>query len=202
MKMKILKILILFSVLFMMSCDKEEKIEIVNQFTVQGTGQSTDHITPNGYLILDDGPSFTNAFMLLFTDGDFIEDTVNGSSLSTDAGVAIVLVVKFGGPNVSSEQAVPVATGTYNLDDNTAVVTNITSFDDTHFVGSVEYGEIDQATFYEIETTGSGTLTIDQINIDYAARTGTVECNYSITADNGDIITGSYTGTFDIINEF
>lgn len=169
------------------------------KFTIQGS----DYLTPNGYLILDDGPSYTNAFVLGFMDGVLIEDNVNGSSISINTNHAVVLQVELGGANVSSEQDVIITDGTtYTLTNESAALTNITSFSDIHTVNGSSYGEPNAATYFEFTNIGSGVVTINSIVIDYVARTGTVDCDYNITDDNGITIQGMYKGEFNIINEF
>ncbi len=169
-----------------------------NSFDVDGTNYNT----PNGFLFLDDGPPFTNKFFFVFTDGMFREDTVNGASISTDADVASALFVELGPGTVATEMDVLVNPGTYILDSQSEIITQINTFQDTYVNSGVTYGEPDNADILTINTTGNGALTINSINIDYVARSGTVDVTYSLTANNGEIINGSYVGTFSIINEF
>jgi hypothetical protein len=200
MKNSIYKLATLFLTLLLLSCgDDDNTPTSTNEFTISGT----DYATPNGYLILDDGPSFTNAFMLGFIDGILIEDNVNGSSISTNTTQGIVLQVDFGGSNVSSEQDVIINNSTtYILTDETTALTNISSFSDTHIINGVTYGEPDNANYFELGLNGNGTVTINNITIDYLARTGTVDCTYSFVDDNGVTVNGQFDGNFEIINEF
>lgn len=201
--MKTLKLFTIILTLILMSCNSDDDTStlaatVSNSFDVD----STNYNTPNGFLFLDDGPPFTNKFFFVFTDGMFREDTVNGASISTDADVASALFVELGPGTVATEMDVLVNPGTYLLDSQSEIITQINTFQDTYVNSGVTYGEPDDADILTINTTGNGALTINSINIDYVARSGTVDVTYSLTANNGEIINGTYVGTFSIINEF
>ena len=171
-----------------------------NEFTVQGT----DYLTPNAYLILDDGPSvFTNGFMLVFLEGTMRKDNTNGSSISTDTHHGIALVVMHGG-TVSSEQAVIINNTTYPLDDDTSALTNISNYTNTYTYNSIQYGDPDDAGANEfiVNNGTGGSVIINSISIDYVARNGTVDCSYDFLDENNVRITGQFLGNFEIINSF
>jgi hypothetical protein len=202
-------IIYIFIALLLTQCKKDSSstpscppssVSIDNEYTIN----NNDYITPNAYLILDDGPVFTDGFGIALTDGILREDNVNGSSLSTTSQNAVILWVMHGG-DVNSEQAVNVSPNTYTLDSESAVLTGITQFFDTYTHNNVVYGEPDADTvnlLSTIENSGTGTLVLNSINIDYILRVGTISCTYSMIDDNNLQVSGSFNGTFDIINEF
>lgn len=199
------KITFLLLTALIVSCgsDDDNSTSSTNKFSIQGL----DYVTPNGYLILDDGPSYTNAFILTFLEGTMREDNVNGSSISTNTNHGIALSVKLGTNQVTSEQAITntITSGTtFTLSDDGRAITDITSYSNVYTFSGVQYGDPDDATanLYEINNLGSGSVTVNSFTVDLTARTGTVDCNYTITDENNVVITGSYNGTFEIINEF
>ncbi|HIP49600.1 MAG TPA: hypothetical protein EYG92_11625 [Lutibacter sp.] len=195
-------IAITFLLLFNISCKKdvEDTPQALNEFTVQGA----DYLTPNAYLILDDGPSvYTNGFMLAFLEGTMREDSTNGSSISTDTNHGIALVVMHGG-TVNSEQAVVINNTTYALDDETSTLTNITNYTNTYTHNGIQYGDPDDtgANEYIINNGTGGSVIINSINIDYVARNGTIDCSYDFLDENNVRVIGQFLGSFEIINEF
>lgn len=174
----------------------------INKFTVQGT----DYETPKAYLVFDDSTPYGDAFFLNLLDSDMREDSVNGMSVSSNLTQGIVLLVEHGPVAVLTEQDVNIASNTtYQLDkENSLALTNVTGFNDTYIYNGITYGEPDQTTanVYKIENSGNGTVTINSITIDYVARTGTIDCTYQLTDDNGIIIAGNYSGNFNILNGF
>lgn len=170
-----------------------------NKFTIQ----NTDFSTPNAYVLVEDNPTPEDAFFLGFLDGTLAMDPVNTTTLtSTNTNNLVVLLVNHGG-TVSGQQNINLNAGqTYSLDkQDSAVLTNIGAFTNLATINGSQYGEPDgtQSTVSEIENTGSGTVTINTLTIDYVAKTGTIDCNYTITDDNGVSISGSYSGNFNII---
>lgn len=206
MKKTVTKILLIVSVfMLIVTCKKDDDSarDNDNKFTIQGT----DYQTPNGYLLLDDGPSYTNSFGLVFLEGTMREDNTNGSSISTDTNHGIVVFVKFGTSNVSSEQAITnniIDNTTYPVDDETTAIKDIITYNNTYTYGGVQYGDPEDATAttYVVNASGSGSLIINTFTVDLVARTGNVDCTYSFVDDNGVNVTGQFDGTFEIINEF
>ncbi len=206
MKKTLKKLALLTAILILtVGCKKDDDSakEDENKFTIQGT----DYETLNGYLLLDDGPSYTNSFGLVFLEGTMREDNINGSSISTDTNHGIVVFVEFGNTNVNSEQAITnmiIDNSTYPVDDETTAITDIISYTDTYMNGGIQYGNPDDATatLYVVNATGSGSLTINTFTVDLSARTGTVDCSYTFLDDNGANVSGQFDGTFEIINEF
>lgn len=206
MKKTITELLILTVILtLIINCKKDEEStrDNENKFTVE----AADYLTPNGYLLLDDGPSYTNSFGLVFLEGTMREDNINGSSISTDTNHGIVLWVDFGNTNVNSEQAITnniIDNSTYPVNDETTAITDIITYTNTYMDGGIQYGDPDDAsaTLYVVNATGSGSLTINTFTVDLVARTGTVDCTYAFLDDNGVNVSGQFDGSFDIINEF
>jgi hypothetical protein len=161
------------------------------------------YLTPKLYLILDDGPVFTNSFGFAVLNGEMREDNVNGASISAQTTHGGILWVENGPGTVSSEQAVSVNVGTHTLNDESLMFTNVLSFDDTYTFGGQTWGEPDiaPADMIEIGSLGNGTLTINAITIDYTTRTGTVDLTYNVS-DGTRFTGGNYVGSFEIINEF
>ena len=199
-------IVILFSLLLLStSCgnnDDNNSRSLDNAFTINGT----NYETPNAYLVFDDNSPYGDAFFLDFLDSDLREDAVNGISVSSNMNHGVVLFVEHSQNDVLTEQDIIIANNTtYPLEKgNTLALTNVTGFIDTYTYNGITYGEPDlnASNVYEIENSGSGTLTINKIVIDYVARVGTVDCSYQITDDNGIVITGNYNGSFNILNGF
>lgn len=205
MKTKIKFTLIMLTLFFAVSCNNDDDngpMAVYNNQVVIA-GSVTD--TPNAYAIFDDNPGpYNDAFFIVLTNGSLVEDNINGISTTTDTHIAVALVVDNGG-QVNTENQINFNVATYPLEkDNTVVVENITLFTGTYIDNGVTYGEIDEdsAVSYGIENSGAGTLEIISITKDFSARTGTITCEYSITDDNGVIITGDYQGNFEMLNGF
>ncbi len=171
-----------------------------NEFTIQGT----DYATPNAYIIMEPNPNPEDAFFLFFTNGSLVLDTsVNSEILmSTNTTNTTVLLVNHGS-TVSGQQNINLNSGqSYALNkDNSLSATNITAFTSIATINGNQYGEPNetQATLYEIENSGSGSVTVNTFTVDYVAKTGTIDCTYTMTDDNGVPITGSYSGNFSLI---
>ena len=174
-----------------------------NVFNIAGTQYDTNH----GYLLLDDGPQYNDAFGLCFINGILREDNINGSSIETTTTHGVVLWIELSNAIVNSEQDVTnqiVNNSSFNLDSETTAITNIVNFHDTYTYNGVLYGEPDDSTsiLYEIGATGNGHVNINSFTVNLTTRTGTLDCDYSFIDDNNHTITGAFNGSFDIINEF
>lgn len=204
--MKTINLFTIVSLFLLLSCNSEDDAtttstsnNTTNSFDVEGMNYETN----NGFLFLDNDTPFSDAFFFVFTDGIFIDQGIDEGTISTTATNAIVVAVENSTAEVPNESDVMILPNTtYTLNDESAAVTAINSFTDIVTFNGASYGEIDSATMFTLETTGSGTLTIDAINIDYVARNGTLDCTYAMTSDTGEVITGQFTGTFKIINSF
>lgn len=194
---KTLTLLVVITTLFNCSSSNEDD-DLQNEFTINGiTYQAL-----NASLGLDAGPSYNNQFSFIITDNliNVNAQIVPTISTSTTAGVAIF--VKLGNTPLASEQDVinNITNSTFNLDDDTGAITNIINFSNIYTQGGVQYGELDEtgAILYEMNTLGSGTVTINFFSANLTSRTGTVDFSFSFTDENGVPISGSYNGSFSI----
>jgi hypothetical protein len=170
-----------------------------NAFQIAADG----YATYNAYLILDDGPNFTDQYGFAFLARELREDNINGSSVSTDCTYGSITWVQNSTGTVASEQAVAVLPGIHTLDDESLAITAVANFTDTYNFGGKTWGDpdINAGDITEIGQNGNGTLTINSITIDYVLRTGTVDLSYTFT-DGTKTVNGTYDGSFKIINEF
>ena len=195
---KLLQLFFIASILF--SCTPDPVVSNTgNSFSIG----ADDYDTPHAYLFYGNNPSYRDGFMIALTDAPIIQDNVNGAGVATSMTHGAVLFVKHSSNYFPTEQQVSITNTTYTLDkSNTTVFSSITSFSDTFVNGGITYGDpdTDPANKHIIETTGSGTIIINAITIDFVARTGTIDCTYQVTADSGTVTTGNYVGTFEIRN--
>ncbi|MBD0831405.1 hypothetical protein [Aestuariibaculum sediminum] len=197
--------ILLIALIFFSSCESDDPPATldVNSFQISGNTYNTGH----GYLLLDDGPNFTNGFGLGFLNGIMIDDNINGASIETTTTHGVALWVDLSTTPSISEQDVTnqiISNTTYNLNEETTAIINITNYTNTHTYNGSTYGEPDEpgATTYETGATGNGTVTINSFSVNLTSRTGTIDCTYAFMDNNGVNITGNYMGSFDIINEF
>ena len=203
MKHFILKVTTIFSIFFLFSCASNDDDNTLptsqNGITISGTFFPT----PNAYLILDKGTTpFENSFFFGLSNGTLINDANDAVFSSNNTTVATALLIDHGG-TVASHNLVDVNASTYFMDkDDSVAITNITSFTNTYMAGGITYGEIDQdtATDYKIKNSGSGSFTITAITKNFTTRTGTITCSFTMTDDNGVLISGSYSGTYTMLN--
>ena len=196
---KILAILLLGIIIFGCGNDKDDinTLNEENKFEIN----STDYSTSNGYLLLDNGPTYTNGFAFAFLDEPMVEH--NGNTVPVSTKHAVAIFVSLGQTPVSTEQDITntiISNSTFTLDDDSLAITNISNFTNTYTLGNVQYGEIDDtnATVFDINMLANNSLNINSFSVDLAARTGTVDCNYSFIDLNGVTISGSYNGNFEI----
>lgn len=169
-----------------------------NGITIGGNFTAADH----AYIIFDRTAPYNDGFFLALANGDLINDTNDQVFTTTTTTIAAALLVNNSG-QVATQDAVNVNVSTYALEpDDTVVIENITNFTDTFTQSGTQYGEIDQDTAlnYIIENTGFGSLDITAISKNFTTRDGTITFTFSITDDNGVVITGSYTGSFTMLN--
>jgi hypothetical protein len=201
---KIFTLLLLTTITFGCGGDDDNTPTPTNEFAIQGT----DYATPNAYIIMEPNPNPENAFFLYFSNGSLILDTtVNPEILmSTNTSQLISLLVHHGGANVSGQQSINLSSGqTYTLNNqNSGAGINIGGFTDIATINGSQYGELDelQSTIYKIENSGSGSVTVNTFTINYVTNTGTIDCTYTMTDDNGVLISGSYSGNFNLISNF
>ncbi|MBC5840719.1 MAG: hypothetical protein K2Y30_12265 [Flavobacteriaceae bacterium] len=174
---------------------------IENSFAINGT----EYETPNAYVILDDGPQFKDGFIIALANAPLIQNGTNGAAAATAMTQAAVLFVKNSPNTVANEQLVLINPTSHTLNTaDTEILTNVSVFGNTFLNNGNMYGEPSHvnANVYEISTAGNGTVTINNITIDYSARTGTIDCTYQMTASTGETITGNYSGTFGILSGY
>ena len=201
--MKIIKSIVkLLIVTLIISCGNDDvtpPTNLQNGITVNGNFIPTS----NAYLILDRGVSpFENSFFFCLSDDKLINDSnYNILSSTNTTSVAVLHVDNLG--VVSNLNQVNVNATSYILEkDNTAILENISMFSNTITTNGITYGIIDEnsANNYLILNSGAGTFTITAITKDFVAKTGTISCSFTITDDNGIVITGNYSGSFTILN--
>lgn len=204
--MKTLKsLLVLLTVCILTSCETPEPMglpPINNDFEIANVA----YPTPNAYLMLDDGPPYTNIAAFAFLNGTLVETSTGGIAASTDTSHAAVLAVRFGSGTVPTEADITnsITNTVHILDGETEFLTNVSTFTNTYMVGSIEYGQPDEnsANHFTLDTTGGGSINILSLTVDLVARTGTILCTYTLVDDNNVPITGTYQGNFTIINNF
>lgn len=169
-----------------------------NGITINGNFTAADQ----AFIIFDRTAPFDDGFFLVLANSELINDTNDQVFAATNTTIAAALLIDNTG-QVATQDAVNVNVSTYVLEkDDTLVVENISNFTDTFTQNGTLYGEIDQdsAVNYLIENSGSGSLDITAISKNFTARDGTISFMFSITDDNGVLITGSYTGSFKMLN--
>ncbi len=204
--MKNLKnILLLFIAIVFVGCDGDgdddamDTPESQNGITIAGNFTAT----PGAYVVFDRTAPYDDGFFFIMTNGTLINDAGDNVNGSIDTTIAAALLVDNGGVNLPAQSQVDYNVKSYTLDKNdTVVVDNITMFTNTYIDNGVTYGQIDQdsAVNYYIENTGSATFTITALTKDFNTRSGTITCTFSMTDDNGVIITGEYSGTYKMLN--
>ena len=200
--MKKLNLLIVLLLSISLSnCGSDVDATPVNQNGITIAGNFT--ATPNAYVVFDRTAPYDDGFFFILANGTAVNDAGNNVNASTDTTIAAALLVDNGGATLASQSLVDFNIRSYTLDkDDTAVVDNITAFTDTYTANGTSYGQIDQdsAINYLIENAGSATFNISALTKDFITRTGTISCTFSMTDDNGVIITGAYTGTYIMLN--
>ncbi len=205
----LIKILVVLVLTLFFNCEADDPAPLsppplsTNSFSISSVQYDTDQ----AYLLLDDGPQYNDGFGLVFINGNMIEDNVNGASVETTTTQGAVLWVEFSNTDVTSEQAVTnqiINNSNFNLDRETSAITNITNYTDTFVDNGVQYGEPDEtnATIYEIGLTGNGSINIISFTVDLVTRTGNIDCSYTFLDENNNTVSGVFTGSFGIINEF
>ena len=195
----------LFLLLHLSSCGNDDPPESNASSNNEFTVLCCPIATPNAFLILDDGPNFTNAFRLAFTDGQLREDNVNGIGFSTNMKQLVWIGTNFGSGTVSPESVVTnaITTTTHPINSESIAQINITTWVDTYMYNGQQWGTIDDAGSSNFPSTASfGTNTIHSFTVDLVARNGTIDCDYTYVDNNNITISGHFDGSFKIINEF
>lgn len=164
---------------------------------------TTNYPTTNAYLLLDDGPDYLDQYGILLADTDFREDNVNGISMNTNGKHAVVLWVNNSSTLFTNEQDVIISVGTHVLDEESTAIYDILQFEDTYSLGADTYGEPNEngANVVEVGSSGTGTVTINSVSVDYSARTAQLDISYTLT--NGAVsISGQFIGNTGLLNGF
>lgn len=180
------------------SNDDDATPSTTNGITIAGNFTAT----PNAYVIFDRTAPYDDGFFFALADGTLINNAGDNVLSNTNTTIAAALLVDNGG-QVASQNLVNFNISNYTLEkDDTTVLEDIIGFTNTEVINGTTYGQIDDdtATEYIIENAGFGSLDITTITKDFAARNGTITCTFSITDDNGIVITGYYSGTFIMLN--
>lgn len=196
-------IALLFLIAITISCGDDDDSTSPQLNNNEASIDGTTFQIKSASLGLDAGPSFNNQFSLIFTNGFINVTSSNIPTVDTNTTtIGIGLFVDLGTTPLNSEQAVVnnITTTTFNLNDDTSAISNITNFTDTYFLGSIEYGEIDEtgATTFQVNNTGNGTVTINSFSVNLSTRTGMVDCDFTFNDENGKTISGNYNGTLTI----
>ena len=161
-------------------------------------GQNYD--TFLGYLLFDEGPTFQDRYALVFQNGNLVHSNSNGLGTETSTTNAVVLFVNNGTAVFNNCADVAVTTGTFPLTDDSRALYGITQFNNTFASAGLQFGTPDEnsASRLEVNNTGSGSVTINSITIDYVAEEAQVDLSYSIT-DGTQTLTGQYLGRIFLI---
>ncbi len=196
-----------FLLLFMLSsCSDDDKDSSTsNQFEYF----ETEYHTPNVYLyfesnsVLDpqtglESEVFDNEITIVLTDGIFSpENCIWGFSIDTKQYMYLSVVLD--DIEVGNLSDVDISSRSYTLSNETETVTEISEITVFCTDNGKDYGEVDSGFFLPFSTTDTGTLSIQSVDIDYEAKTGTMECSYTINSAAVESITGSFKGRFAIV---
>ncbi len=193
-----------------MSCGKDEP-DAAGQEIIGFTIEDIDYSTPQAYLIFESAwvvdiatgeylDIYQNAFRLFFSDSETIINDEDILIRTTTSNIA-ALAYESEEDDVSSIEEIGIGKLTYSLNDETVIAENLVEFEYLidHSIGSKNYGRPNESEFHLIEDSGSGSLSIEQLNIDYSNLTGNIRCTYNVTDDNGVAIDGLYDGSIVVL---
>lgn len=212
---------ILFASIFVFNCSSDNNPSPVAPAAIPGDTETefvigTDaYVTPNAYLLLDDAAGdYDREFSFIFSDGIVIEDITNGVAYETSTSFFTKITCNLIATSATQAQ-LPIFTWTTNpptniiMEGNNYTHTNISSFSDTVTVGGLDFGQVELSTEYSHLGQAQGNIdhpthlfTVNNITVDLAAGTGTIECRYNYDDDNGTNINGVYVGTYEILTAF
>jgi len=209
-----LKITFLLPVLFFIACDNNDDEQTDSTNPTDGfTHNSTFYETPNAYFEIDENDdnadNFPDHYNFFFSDGRMFDNdsNVNGStgdylfSLNTTNWVFFNILVT---DNPSLANNTLTAGNTYIASSNDTVIienSQIDALTPSYFDNGIEFG-LGNENVGIINTPGvtGPTITINTINLDANnPENSTINIDYSMMNQNGEIITGHYEGTFGII---
>jgi len=159
--------------------------------------------TYSGALLFDKGPVFSDRYAFAFQNGDIAYTTANGITIETSSTNAIVLFVENSTAVFNDCADISITTGTFSVTDDSRALYDIFQYNNTHNYGGLTYGTPDEPTSnrLEVNSSGSGSLTINSISIDYARGEVQVDLIYTIT-DGTVTLTGQFDGRVDILKGF
>jgi len=217
--MKSIKTLLIVFTIAIFSCDNNDdaQTDLVNP-TDGFTHNTVFYETPNAYFEIDeddDGPNvggdgYPDNYSFFFSNGRmFDNDTnINGSSgdylfsLNTTNWVFLNVEVQY---NPSLANSGPTAGNTYIVSsiNDTVIIENglIDALNPAYFNGGFEFGTGNENVgVYNWPGAVGPTITINAINLDANNPTAsTIDVDYTLMNQNGEVITGHYEGTFGVI---
>ncbi|MGJ8684586.1 MAG: hypothetical protein ACSHWW_08180 [Nonlabens sp.] len=194
--------LIAIAVASLMSCGGDDDV-------MSGSTTSTNGITIEGnftpalkaFVVFERNAPFEDAFSVILSDGDLINDINNEFLIETTTSVAAVLFYDTNGASVATESQVNLGIGNYTLDVDTTVIDGIQTIPVTATQSGMNYGDADSlnSTEYVMQNTGTASLNITAITKDFITRTGTITFTFNMIDDFGHVISGSYTGSYKML---
>lgn len=216
------KLTYIFAAIFILNCSSDNNptpapavLAIPGDTDTEFVIGTDAYVTPNAYLLLDDATgNYDREFSFVFTDGNLIEDAVNGIAFETSTTHFSKITCNLIATSATQAQ-LPIFSWTTNpptniiMEGNNYTHTNISSFSDTVTVSNVDYGQVELSSEYSHLGQAQGNIdhpthlfTVESITVDLAAGTGTISCRYNYDDDNGTNISGVYIGTYEILTAF
>ncbi|WP_397363108.1 hypothetical protein [Olleya sp. R77988] len=214
--MKTIKTLLVLLIITAFSCDNNDDAQTDPVTPTDGfTHNSVFYETANAYFEIDeddDSPSdgFPDNYSFFFSNGRMFDNdaNVNGSSgdflfsLNTTNWVFLNIEVS---DNPSLANTGPSAGNTYVVSsiNDTVIIENgqIDALTPSYFNNSIEFGTGNENVgIVNTPGTQGSSITINAINLDANnPAASTIDVDYTMMNQNGEIITGHYEGTFGVI---
>lgn len=222
--MKTIKSLLLLLTISILSCDNNDDQTTPDPVNPATTTDGFTHNnvffeTPNAYFEIDeedDDPiigndGFPDNYSFFFSNGRMFDSDlaningVNGDflfSLNTTSWVYLKIEVT---DNPSLANAGPLSGNTYIVSsiNDSIIIENgqIDALSPAYFNGGIEYGiGNENVGIFNTPGTVGPTITINAINLDSNNPTAnTIDVDYTFMNQDGEVITGSYEGTFGVI---
>lgn len=214
--MKKFNLLLVLLIMAFYSCDNNDDQQSDPQNATDGfTHNGVFYPTENAYFEIDeedDSPAdgFPDNYVFFFTNGRMFDNdaNVNGSSgdflLSVDTTNFVLLRVEVSdNPSLGSGGPSPGNTYIVSSIFDSVIVENVQvdPLNPPYFNNGIEFGTGNENAGI-VNTPGSvaPSITINAINIDNNnPAASTIDADYTFMNQNGEIITGSYVGTFGVI---
>lgn len=177
------------------ACEDDSGPEMGSPYNSFDIG-SQNYETYSGALLFDEGPVFFDRYAFTFQNGAITYTTANGITIETSATNAIVLFVENSNAVFNDCADIPITAGTFSVTDDSRALYDIIQYSNTHATGGLTYGTPDapSANRLEVNSSGTGTITINSISIDYAGETAQVDLMYTIS-DGTTTLTGQFQGS-------